>query len=203
MALTRKFLSALGIEEEKAEQIIAAHTESIDGIKADRDKYREDAEKLPGVQEELNQYKAAAEKNEKDPYKVKYEALKEEHENFKRDIEAKETSAKKAAAYRSLLKAAGVSEKHIDKVMKVSDSDVDAIELDDEGNAKEADKLTESIKAEWSDFIQTTSTQGAGVATPPASTGGSAKTKKEIMEIKDTAERQKAWKDYIISNQKG
>lgn len=200
MALTRKFLSALGIEEEKAEQIIAAHTESIDGIKADRDKYKEDAEKLPGVQEELNQYKAAAEKNEKDPYKVKYEALKEEHENFKRDIEAKETSAKKAAAYRSLLKAAGVSEKHIDKVMKVSD--LEGIELDSEGNAKEADKLTEAIKAEWSDFIQTTSTQGAGVATPPASTGGGAKTKKEIMEIKDTAERQEAWKAYI-SSQKG
>ena len=201
MALTRKFLSALGIEEEKAEQIIAAHTESIDGIKADRDKYKEDAEKLPGVQEQLDQYKAAAEKNEKDPYKVKYEALKEEHEQYVHDIEAKETSAKKAAVYRSLLKSAGVSEKHIEKVMKVSD--IDAIELDSEGNAKEADKLTESIKAEWSDFIQTTSTQGAGVATPPASTGGSAKTKKEIMEIKDTAERQEAWKNYIISNQKG
>lgn len=201
MALTRKFLSALGIEEEKAEQIIAAHTESIDGIKADRDKYKEDAEKLPGVQEQLNQYKEAAEKNEKDPYKVKYEALKEEHEQYKRDIEAKETSAKKAAAYRQLLKGAGVSEKHIEKVMKVSD--IEGIELDAEGNAKEADKLTEAIKAEWSDFIQTTSTQGAVVPTPPASTGGSAKTKEEIMEIKDTAARQKAWKDYIISSQKG
>lgn len=201
MALTRKFLSALGIEEEKAEQIIAAHTESIDGIKADRDKYKEDADKLPGVQEELNQYKAAAEKNEKDPYKVKYEALKEEHENFKRDIEAKETSAKKAAAYRSLLKAAGVSEKHIDKIMKVSD--LDGVELDEEGNAKEADKLTEAIKSEWSDFIQTNSTQGAAVATPPATSTNAVKTKKEIMEIKDAAERQAAWKELLISQQKG
>lgn len=201
MALTRKFLSALGIEEEKAEQIIAAHSETVDGLKADINKYKEDAEKLPTVQEELDRYKEAEKKSEKDPYKVKYEALKEEHENYKRDVEAKETSAKKAAAYRSLLKGAGVSEKHIDKVMKVSD--VDAIELDEEGNAKDADKLTEAIKAEWSDFIQTTSTQGAGVATPPANSTNAVKSKKEIMEIKDTAERQKAWKDLIISEQKG
>ena len=53
MALTRKFLSALGIEEEKAEQIIAAHTETVDGLKAERDKYKEDAEKLPATQNEL------------------------------------------------------------------------------------------------------------------------------------------------------
>ena len=200
MALTRKFLSALGIEEEKAEQIIAAHTETVDGLKADRDKYKEDAEKLPGVQEELTRYQEEEKKSEKDPYKVKYEAIKEEYENFKTDIETKETAAKKAAAYRKLLKDAGVSEKHIDKVMKVSD--LDGVELDDEGNAKEAGKLTEAIKSEWSDFIQTDKTQGAAVATPPANSTSAVKTKKEIMEIKDTAERMEAWKTYL-SNQKG
>ena len=200
MALTRKFLSALGIEEEKAEQIIAAHGETVDGLKAERDKYKEDADKLPSVQVELDSFKAAAEKNEKDPYKVKYEAVKEELDNFKKDVEARETAAKKAAVYRQLLKGAGVSEKHIDKVMKVSD--VDSLELDEDGNAKDADKLTKAIKDEWSDFIPTETSKGADVPTPPSNSGGTTKTKKEIMEIKDTAERQEAWKEYL-NNQKG
>ena len=41
MALSRKFLSALGIEADKIDQIIEAHTDSLEGIKAERDKYKE------------------------------------------------------------------------------------------------------------------------------------------------------------------
>ena len=59
MAITRKFLKAMGIEDDKIEQIIDAHTETVDGLKADVDKYREDALKLPDVQKELNDLKAA------------------------------------------------------------------------------------------------------------------------------------------------
>lgn len=195
MALTRKFLSALGIEEEKAEQIIAAHSETVDGLKTERDNYKKDAEQLPAVQRELDSFKEAAKQNEKDPYKVKYEALKEEYDDFKTGIEAKETAAKKEAAYKQLLKDAGVSEKRIDAVLKVSD--LESVELDEEGKIKEAAKLTAAIKTEWADFITTESAKGAAVATPPASAPGAVKTKKEIMEIQDTAERQKAWAEYI------
>lgn len=59
MSITRKFLKAMGIEDDKIEQIIDAHTETVDGLKADVDKYREDALKLPDVQKELNDLKAA------------------------------------------------------------------------------------------------------------------------------------------------
>ena len=201
MALTRKFLSALGIEEEKAEQIIAAHGETVDGLKAERDSFKEDAEKLSSVQAELDSYKDAAKKYEKDPYKVKYEAVKEEYDNFKKGIEAKETTAKKEAAYRQLLKGAGVSEKRIDSILKVSD--IDGIELDEEGKAKDADKITKAIKDEWSDFISTEITKGADVSNPPSNSTNAVKTKKEIMEISDTAERQEAWKAYLSANQKG
>ena len=41
MALTRKYLSALGLEADKIDQIIEAHTESLEGIKSERDKYKE------------------------------------------------------------------------------------------------------------------------------------------------------------------
>ena len=191
MALTRKMLKAMGIEEEKIDQIIDAHTETVDALKADRDNFKEGAEKLPSVQRELDELKAAAEKDGKDPYRVKYEALKEEFDKFKQDIEAKETTAKKEAAYKALLKAAGVSEKRIDAVLKVTD--LDSFKLTAEGKFEGENELIKGIKDEWSDFIVTTAKAGAETATPPASGNGKTyKSKEEIFAIKDTAERQKA-----------
>ena len=55
MSLTRKMLKAMGIEEEKIDQIIEAHSETVDSLKADRDSYKEDAEKLKDVQKELDE----------------------------------------------------------------------------------------------------------------------------------------------------
>lgn len=190
MALTRKFLTTLGIEADKVDEIITAHAETVDALKATVDTYKADAEKLPTVQKELDELKAAAEKSGKDPYKVKYEALKEEFEGYKAEQTAKETKAAKESAYRALLKSAGVAEKRIDAVVKVTD--LDGIELDKDGAIKDADKVTDGIKAEWADFIQTTQQVGASTATPPANTGKSYRTAEEIYAIKDTAERQKA-----------
>ena len=88
------------------------------------------------------------------------------------------------------MQEAGVSEKRINAVLKVSD--VDAIELDDEGKVKEADTLKKSIGEEWADFIVTTETKGATTATPPTGSGKVYKSKDEIMAIKDAKERQTA-----------
>lgn len=166
MALTRKMLKAMGLEDEKIDQIIEAHSETVEALKEDRDKYKTDAEKLPGVRKELDELKETVKNDEdKDPYKVKYDALKEEFETFKNDVSAKETKAGKENAYKELLKEAGVSEKRIAAVLRVSD--VDSIELDTDGKIKDADKLKENIKKEWSDFIVTERTEGASTPTPP------------------------------------
>ena len=190
MALTRKFLSALGIDADKIDEIIVAHTESIDGLKDELAKVKKEADKLPGVQKELDELKAAAEQNGKDPYKVKYDALKEDFEAYKKEVTDKETKASKTAAYRELLKEAGISEKRLDAVLRVSD--VDSVELDKDGKIKGADKLKDTIKEEWADFIAKEFTKGAPTATPPANNGGNRKTKEEIYAMKDPGERQKA-----------
>lgn len=178
MALTRKFLTALGLDGDKVDEIINAHVEVVDAIKAERDDYKSKAEKLPTVQKELDDLKAAAEKDGKDPFKVKYEAIKEEFDNFKKDIHAKETKATKTAAYRDLLKKAGVAEKRIEAVLKVSD--IDGLELDKDGKIKDEDGKLKAIKEDWADFIQTTSSTGANTATPPNNTGGAYKSREEI-----------------------
>jgi hypothetical protein len=199
---TRKYLTSIGIEEDKIDLIMEKHSEVVTEIKDERDKYKVEADKLPDIQKQLNELQEEAKNNPEDKYKVKYDALKEDFEEYKKGVTAKETKSKKESAYTKLLKAAGVSEKRISAILKVTN--FDDIDLDENGDAKDADKLTESIKSEWADFISTTSTQGANVANPPANnTSKSIKTKKEIMEIKDTAERQQAWKDYLTSNQKG
>ena len=165
MSLTRKMLKAMGIEDEKIDQIIEAHSETVDALKEQRNQYKTDAEKLPEVQRRLEQTQKDLEAGKKDSWKVKYDALKEDFEAYKSDQAAKETRSAKERAYRELLKAAGISEKRLESVLKVSD--VDAVELDDKGAIKDAGRLTESIKAEWADFIPTTTTQGAKTATPP------------------------------------
>lgn len=169
MSLTRKMLKAMGIEDDKIEMIISEHVDAVDALKKERDSYKEDAEKLPDVQKKLDAANEAAKAAGSDKYKVKYDALKEEYDKYKSDIEKKTTHTVKEAAYREILKAAGVSEKRIDSVIRVSD--IDGIELDEDGKVKDAESLTNSVKSEWSDFIVTEHVTGAQTSNPPASGG--------------------------------
>lgn len=191
MALTRKFLKALEIEGDKADQIIEAHTETVDGLKASLESAQSDAGKVADLQKQLEAAQADLDAAKKDSYKVKYEAIKEDFETFKAEQAKKDTRTAKETAYRALLKEAGVSEKRIEAVLRVSD--VDGVELDDKGQIKGADKLSESIKTEWADFIPATHTEGAPTAKPPVNAGGGhTMTIDQIDAIKNTDERQQA-----------
>ena len=156
MALTRKMLKAMGIEDEKIDQIIDEHAESVNALKAQRDEFKEAADKA-------------------DDYKKELDALKAKGEGEK-------AAAEKRSLYRELLKSAGVDPKRIDTVLKVSD--LEGVTVKD-GAIEGADKLTEGIKADWADFIATTTVKGADVAHAPKGEGG-----KDINEM-STAEYMK------------
>ena len=128
---------------EAVENIIAGHTASINALREERDAAKAEAEKNAKAQKELEELQKKA--DGKDPFKVKYEAIKEEFEEFKKGIETEKTAAAKLKAYKDLLKTVGISEKRIDAVAKVAD--LDAIELNKDGSIKEAAKLSESLKA--------------------------------------------------------
>lgn len=163
MALTRKFLRSIGIEDEKAEQIIEAHSETVNALKDERDTFREDAEKLESVQKELNALKEKT--GGKNLYEEKYNTLKQEFDDFRNQQSAKETKAAKETAYRDLLKQAGVSEKRQTSILKISD--IDDLEFDESGKLKDAEKLVETIRTEWADFIPAQKKMGADPKTPP------------------------------------
>lgn len=185
MALTNKrikeILSKAGVTSENiseaVDEIMLGHNASIDALSEERDKYKKEAEKVASLQKDLDDAKTALANGDKSPYKVKFENLEEEHkklqeefDNYKADIASKETLSKKTDAYKSLLKEIGISEKRIDSVLKVSE--FDKIEFDDDGKIKDADKLKESLKDEWSDFIVTEHEQGAKTPNPPSGGNG-------------------------------
>lgn len=146
MALTAKMLKGLGLTDEQRESILEAHADTVNEIKAERDRLKLDAEKLEAVQKELDNLKAMGDGG----YKEKYEKEHKDFEDFKAAQTAKEARSAKESAFRNLLKDAGVNEKRIDSIVKVSD--IDSLELED-GKIKGADKLTEAVKTEWADFI--------------------------------------------------
>lgn len=174
-SLTRKFLEALGVEEKAQDQIMEKHSEVVNEIKTERDKFKEDAEKLPEVQKQLDDLKAK--QSDDDPTeleKVKKELADKtaEFEKYKGDIEAKETKTKKETAYRKLLKDAGVGDKYTDIIIKASEKEIDSIAFDKEGNVKDSDKITAGMKDSLANFIVTESKKGADVSNPPAGNGG-------------------------------
>ena len=183
MALTRSMLKGMGLDEEQIGAIIDAHIETVDGLKEERDGYKVNSEKLREVTAELNKLKADG-----GDWQSKYDELQAEYEKFKAEQANKETARAVKEAYTALLKEAGVSEKRLESVLKVTN--LKDVALTKEGKIKDADKLTESIKTEWADFITTEETKGTDTPKPPKSDGGgTGKTRDEILAIKDGTAR--------------
>lgn len=177
MSITRKMLKAMGIEDEKIEQIIEAHTSTVEAITSERDEYKAKAEKLANVEKDLVKANARLEEAEETAEKLK--SLKQEYADYKASVEEKATNAEKARMYKELLTKAGIPEKRQDAILKVTN--LDDVKVKD-GKLENAKELSEAINSEWADFIVTEKKQGAEVPTPPSNTGGSTFEKMSLAE---------------------
>ena len=162
--------------KDKVNQLQTLHHEIVNGLMDEKDEAIQRAEKAEKAAESAKAEKEAAEK-----------ALTD----YKAQQTQKDTHAAKEAKFRELLKAAGVLDKYADRVVRLSGEDIDKLELDEKGEVKDAKKHTDSLKADWSDFVGTTTTTGAKVDNPPTN-AGSKMTKDQIFAIKDAGERQAA-----------
>lgn len=185
MAFTRKMLKALGIEDEKIEQIIEAHTEVTDALKQQAEDYKANAAKYESTAAELEELKKGGE-NWQERYDNEHSAFEE----YKHTVESEKLKNGKINAYKAILKEAGISDKRYDSIIKVTD--LDPVELDENGAVKDHDKYVEAVKNEWADFVVQQSTKGAEVSNPPASAGTGSLTVDEIKAIKDPVERRAA-----------
>lgn len=180
MALTRKALTAMGLSAEQVDSIIEMHTETVEGLKA----YKTDAEKLPGVQAQLDEANKKLEAAGKDDYKAKYDALVQENQQ-------KEVRTAKEAVIRDLCKDLGLSEKGAALALKYTN--LDTIELGSDGKPTNGAAVKEALLSDWGDYKETRNQTGADVKNPPNGGGGnpSGMTKEQILAIKDgTARRQ-------------
>ena len=180
MALTREFIRKLAKESD-----VELPKEFIDGIITEhttaRDAYAEDQ-----VKDALAKQPETKAENVKDS--DEYKTLKKSFDDYKAEVAAKETKAKKESAYRTILKDAGLSEKGIEKAIKYAEWD--KIELETDGKLKGANDHIKAVKEEWAEYVTTTTTTGAKTSNPPANTGsGTGKTRDEIIAIRDGATR--------------
>lgn len=143
--------------DDKAKAILDALHKETDELKDQLDAEKTARTQAEKERDEANGGKQAAEK-----------ALTD----YKAQQTQKDTHAAKEAKFRELLKSAGVLDKYVDRVVRLSGEDIDKLELDEKGEVKDAKKHTDSLKADWGDFVATTTTTGAKVDTPPTSYAG-------------------------------
>lgn len=166
MALTRAMLKGMGLTEEQVSAIIEEHTNVTSALKEQIKEYKVDAEKLPGVQKELDDLKKDTSASD---WEKKYNDEHTAFEAYKKDISDKENSEKIRSAYKKLLAECNVGDKHIDSIIRVTD--FSGMKLDKDGSLEGVDGLKEKIGSDWSGFISTKETRGADVDNPPGDGG--------------------------------
>jgi len=159
MAFTRSFLNATGLTEEQVKAVMEEHVSVVDALKADRDKFKAEAEKLPEVQKELDDLKGG------ENWQEKFEGLKKDYDDFKERTAQEAEAAKVRAAYRKLLIDEGIGEKWLDRVMETAD--FASMKLDKGGNLNDLDGLKDALNKKWGDVKGTIIEKGASVETPP------------------------------------
>ena len=149
--------------EEIENRLVALHLGVVDPLKDDLTKYKADAEKLPGVQKQLDDLKAAGDGG----YKEKYEKEHSAFEAFKTDITAKESKAAKEKAVRAYFESKNITGSNLDLAMRGCGEEMAALVMDGD-KIKDTTSLDALIDGAYKSLVYTEHVQGANPATPPA-----------------------------------
>lgn len=175
MALTRKMLGAMGIEPEKIDQIIESHAESLEGLKKEAEELRAKAEQAAALEKKVQELEAA---KPTEDWEAKYADLSGQFEAYKAQMAAEKADAEKARLYRAVLREAGIDEKRIDAIMRVTDLSGVAVT---DGALADAEGIKSKVAEEWAAFIPQLQEQGAKVATPPTVQTGNGGANPEVV----------------------
>ena len=198
MALTAKMLKGLGLTDEQRESILEAHADTVNEIKAERDRLKLDAEKMEAVQKELDNLKAMGDGG----YKEKYEKEHKAFEDYKADITAKESKAAKEKAVRAYFESKNITGANLDLAMRGCGEEMAALEMDGE-KIKDTKILDALVDGTYKGLVSTTQTKGANPANPPANPPAKNYTTADIKNM-SAAEINANWDSIKASlNQKG
>ena len=188
----------MGLTDEQVDTIIEAHTDTVDGLKADVSKYKSDAEKLAGVEKELNDLKAMGDGG----YKEKYEKEHKAFEDYKADVTAKESKAAKEKAVRAYFESKNITGANLDLAMRGCGEEMAALEMDGE-KIKDTKILDALVDGTYKGLVSTTQTKGANPANPPSNPPAKNYTTADIKNM-SAAEINANWDSIKASlNQKG
>lgn len=171
--------------EEIENRLVALHLGVVDPLKDDLTKYKADAEKLPGVQKQLDDLKATGDGG----YKEKYEKEHSAFEAFKTDITAKESKAAKEKAVRAYFESKNITGANLDLAMRGCGEEMAALELDGE-KIKDTTSLDALVDGTYKGLVSKSHVRvdmGGRL-----NDGGKPMTKDEVMQITDRAERRAA-----------
>lgn len=176
MAITHKFLKALGISEDAAEEIISAHRETVDSIKAERDELLTKANAVDTLTAERDKLKhdlEDAQAHSGDAGKVQAE-----FDAYKAQIETEKSNGSKLKLIRAALEKAGANPAAID--LMVNTVALDKVELNGD-TLKDADSVVNPIKESHAALFGTPIQKGTPQVTPMS--GG--KNAATVMSLKD------------------
>lgn len=194
LALTQSLLKSLGIESDQRDAIMAAHQDTLESIKSERDGLQDIAAKVPDLERQIEALKAA---DESDEWKAKYEQaeadaekakadaeklqgeieslkaakdkLQGEFDTYKGDVAAEKANAEKLELYKGLLRDIGLDEKRVDKAARLKSLDELTVE---DGKLEGYEELKKAEADEWAEFIpQSQGTHGQRVPNPPKGEG--------------------------------
>lgn len=191
MALTRKYLKSIGLNEDQIEGVIEEHTSVTNDLKEKIKTLQTDAEKLPTVQKELDDLKAQGDGG----YKEKYEAEAKAHREYKQQVEGEKKAALDEADVMAICKEAGIARESSLRLI-VKDFDRSKIERGEDGKITNRAKLVEAVKTDYADFVGTPGKDGTPPVAPPTGSG-SGMTREQILDIKDAKARQQAIADNM------
>lgn len=189
MALTRRQLKEIGLPEETIDRIIAAHAESIAGLKAERDAWREAAAPNAALAEERDALKAQNEALT--GWQEKAEALQAELDGRRAQELAKAQRQAGEAALAEALAGCGANPKAIGLLMQAADPE--ALTADAAGAAT----LAEQIKAQYAAFFAAPERIPTGRVTPPVG-GGAGMQDIERMSIEEINDNWSAVKSVLM-----
>lgn len=138
--------------------------DDLDAAKRDVTKYKTEAEKVPGLQKDLDEAKKG------EDWKDKYEKEHQSFEDYKTKIARDAETAKVQAAYKKLLIEEKISEKTLDAVMAATD--YSGMKLKDDGTLDGVEDLKKTIDTKWGGFKVQTRQRGQQVDNPPAGAPG-------------------------------
>lgn len=171
--------------EEIENRLVALHLGVVDPLKDDLTKYKADAEKLPDIQKQLDDLKAAGDGG----YQEKYEKEHKDFEDFKANVTAKESKAAKEKAVRAYFESKNITGANLDLAMRGCGEEMAAVELDGE-KIKDTKSLDALVDGTYKGLVSKQTVRfdtGARF-----NGGGKPMTKDEIMQITDRAERRAA-----------